>query len=611
MLEVEEFTRIKQLINKGQYSEAQHAIEKLKRQALMSKEDLLTCQLLMSTLLCRLGDYQKSLTLAREVLHRSQAHGNQQLIVEALIVLAEAFWRLGQLDNSLEIIIQGEQLLQNNEIPFKRAAFLYCKGVVFRIKGKYNLAMEFLEESLALREESSDPYFIAESLNAIGIVCSLKGDMKQALKYFQRSLRLREELGNPQEIASSLNNIGLTYWHRGEVEQALNHFQHSLVLMEEHRNPHDIATSLNNMGLIYWQRGELEQALNHFQRSLVLMEELGNPHDITKALNNIGLIYWHKGDLEQALNYQQRSLSIREELGNPQDLALSLSNVGQIYWHRGDLEQALNYQQRSLSIREELGNPQDLAMSLSNIGHIYWHRGDMEQALNYQQRSLSIREELGNPIEISYSLFHLITGAIDSEALETASQYLNRLHQIDERENNKIINQRYRVVKALMLKTSTRMSKRVEAQEILQKIVDEDILDHFLTMRAMLNLCELLIDELKMYGDPDVFRQIKAHLTRIHDIALHQRSYPLIVEVLLLRAKFTLIDGDAQGAHQLLEQAKINAKERGLNQLHMKIIKEQEIFQNELEKWSVLIERNAPLKERLDQARIEDYLKNA
>ena len=365
------------------------------------------------------------------------------------------------------------------------------------------------------------------------------------------------------------------------------------------------------MGLIYWQSGELEQALDHFQRSLVLMEELGNPHDLTIALNNIGLVYWHKGDLEQALNYQQRSLVIREELGNPQDLAMSLSNIGQIYWHRGDLEQALNYQQQSLAIREELGNPQDLAMSLSNIGLIYWHKGDLDQALNYQQQSLLLREELGNPIEISYSLFHLITGAIESKALETASQYLKRLHQIDKRESNKIINQRYRVAEALMLKTSTRMSKRVEAQGILQKIVDENIVDHFLTMRAMLNLCELLIDELKMYGDLDVFRQIKALLTRIHDIAHHQRSYPLIVEVLLLRAKLTLIDGDAQGAHQLLEQAKTNAKERGLNQLQMKIIKEQEILQTELEKWSELIEKNASLKERLDQARIEDYLKSA
>jgi hypothetical protein len=250
-------------------------------------------------------------------------------------------------------------------------------------------------------------------------------------------------------------------------------------------------------------------------------------------------------------------------------------------------------------------------MSLSNIGHIYWHRGDLEHALNYQQRSLAIREELGNPIEISYSLFNLITVAIDSEALETASQHLKHLHQIDERESNKTINQRYRVAKALMLKTSTRMSKRAEAQGILQKIVDEDIVDHFLTMRAMLNLCELLIDELKMYGDPGVFRQIQALLTRIHDIAVHQRSSPLIVEVLLLKAKFTLVDGDAQGAHQLLAQAKIKAKGRGLNQLHIKIIKEQEILRTELEKWSELIEKNAPLKERLDQARIEDYLKSA
>lgn len=71
------------------------------------------------------------------------------------------------------------------------------------------------------------------------------------------------------------------------------------------------------------------------------------------------------------------------------------------------------------------------------------------------------------------------------------------------------------------------------------------------------------------------------------------------------------MDGDAQGADQLLEQAKINAEERGLDQLQIKITQEQEKLQNELEKWSELIEKNVPLKERLEQAQVEEYLKEA
>lgn len=71
------------------------------------------------------------------------------------------------------------------------------------------------------------------------------------------------------------------------------------------------------------------------------------------------------------------------------------------------------------------------------------------------------------------------------------------------------------------------------------------------------------------------------------------------------------MDGDAQGADQLLEQAKINAEERGLDQLQIKISKEQEKLQTELEKWSELIEKNVPLKERLEQAQVEEYLREA
>jgi hypothetical protein len=120
-----------------------------------------------------------------------------------------------------------------------------------------------------------------------------------------------------------------------------------------------------------------------------------------------------------------------------------------------------------------------------------------------------------------------------------------------------------------------------------------------------------LIEELKFYGEREVLQQIKALLTQIHDIALNQQHPTLIVESLLLSGKFSLVEGDAQRADQLLKKAKINAEERGLTQLSVQIVQEQEKLRNELDKWSELIEKNTPLKERLEKAQIVNYLKDA
>ena len=97
-------------------------------------------------------------------------------------------------------------------------------------------------------------------------------------------------------------------------------------------------------------------------------------------------------------------------------------------------------------------------------------------------------------------------------------------------------------------------------------------------------------------------------LSQIHDIALDQQSVYLIVRSLFLRAKFTLVEGNVQGADLLLEQARINAEESGLDQLALQVTTEQEILYNELDKWSSLLALNAPLHDRIKQARWEHLL---
>ncbi|UCE13998.1 MAG: hypothetical protein JSV04_02180 [Candidatus Heimdallarchaeota archaeon] len=175
----------------------------------------------------------------------------------------------------------------------------------------------------------------------------------------------------------------------------------------------------------------------------------------------------------------------------------------------------------------------------------------------------------------------------------------------------KIISQHYRVAKAMILKTSSRITQKFKAQELLQNVINEEITEHKLTVYAMFNLCELLIDELKLYGETEVLQKVKVLLTQIYDIALHQQSSQLIVQSLLLQAKFALADGDAQLADELLKQAKLKSEESGLQQFRIQITQEQEILHNEIEKWTRLINQNTPLKVRIEQARLSEYVTKA
>ncbi len=368
---------------------------------------------------------------------------------------------------------------------------------------------------------------------------------------------------------------------------------------------------LRRKGLIYLATGDLNSALDFIQQCLVLAKEIKDKNLISLALDNIGMVYSFKGDLDKALAYFSQSLTIFREIGNKIGIATGLLHIGAVIRHKGDLDKALAYFSQSLTTYREVGYKRGIALGLLIIGEVYSDKGDFELAKENLTSSLALYEEVGNNINVSQTLFDLTLLLIDNNSPDQAKRYLTRLHMIHQRDDNPIISQWYRLAKSLLLKKGTRITDKVKAQEILEQMVNEEIIWFSITVRAMLDLCELLIDEFKLYGEGEVLQQVSVLLERIHDIAHKQHATPLIAQSLLLQAKFSLVEGNAQRADQLLEQARLITIESGLEILCTKVSEEQRQLRIELDKWNALIQRNAPLRERLELAKLTDYIGEA
>ncbi|MFW9914642.1 MAG: hypothetical protein ACFFGZ_03440 [Candidatus Thorarchaeota archaeon] len=130
------------------------------------------------------------------------------------------------------------------------------------------------------------------------------------------------------------------------------------------------------------------------------------------------------------------------------------------------------------------------------------------------------------------------------------------------------------------------------------------------TQLAMVNLCELLLDELKAYGELSVLQEASSLADRLYSLAQDRHSLSLVVTSLILKAKFAMIEGDLMTATRYLEQARVTAEEKNLGQLAEKATAETRQLEAQFETWEQLIQRNAPIKERVEQARIADYLKD-
>ncbi|MCK4384123.1 MAG: tetratricopeptide repeat protein, partial [Candidatus Lokiarchaeota archaeon] len=309
------------------------------------------------------------------------------------------------------------------------------------------------------------------------------------------------------------------------------------------------ATLVYLKGFLSEKNDDINGALEHYEHSLALREELGINHQIAQSLNEMVLLLClYKGDLDLALKYAERSLALAKESTKKFYIANSLVMLAAVYVYRGDLDRCIILFEQVLAIYKELNNKRMIAITLNNVGEKYRMKGELDRALECLEQSLALHQELGNLGNIAGVHDYLIQILIDKGDLERAQQYLHDLEQLNNKLKDKEINIGYLFDKALILKTSLRARNRGKAEEIFNQLLEDKDLKLELTIRALLNLCELLLIELRMINDVEVLDEINPLIVRLLDIAEKSHSYWILSETYLLQAKLSLLTFDIKKA---------------------------------------------------------------
>ncbi|MFW9996904.1 MAG: tetratricopeptide repeat protein [Candidatus Odinarchaeota archaeon] len=487
--------------------------------------------------------------------------------------------------------------------------------------GKFDLALQLvldIEKSEKLSPQDLLRYQLFKSDLLIRMA-----KFKEALKTAKHSNTICKKLDLPLlEIDTIITQVEI-FWRLGQLDKSLSLIKSGTKQLESLLvdNPADLelrrAKLLYHKATIYIYKGELDQALRYFHEIRPVFDEVGKKEDIATTLGMIGVIYFFKGALDQALNYYKQSVLVFRETGCKYQLADSFNNIGVIHVVKGELEKGLNYYRQSLLINQNIGSKQSVAATYRNIGEIYHQKDDIDQALEHLEQSLRLFEYIGNDLDTSKTLLHLISTAVSTtvpikgkKPAEYAKSHLQRLKEMNTLVKTKIISQRCKLAEALVLKTNKRSRYRVRAEEILEDLVSEEIIDHEITLRALLNLCDLLLFELRISGDQEVLNELQGYVERILNMVQSQQSYSLLAESYLLQSKLALLEHDQKRARNYLTLSQNIAEEKGLKWLTIKISGEHDQLLNLLHKWnnSSEYDMDMPLAIRLDSLHLEEQL---
>ena len=285
--------------------------------------------------------------------------------------------------------------------------------------------------------------------------------------------------------------------------------------------------------------------------------------------------------------------------------------LGSFYQYTGDERQALLYLEKALSLAQEIGDKGLICILYNGIGETYRKLGELNRALECAERGLVLHDEYfikANTVTLTYLLSTLIDICIDKSDLKEAQNYLQRFEQLKHKEDNNIIDLFYRSYKADILKSTPRARNRVLAEDIYKQIIEEEIINFEIWVWALINLCDLLLVELRMTNIVEIMDEIRPLIEQLLEIAEDKQLNWLIVEVYILKAKLSLLTFNIKQAKRLLTQAQQIAERFGLDKVATKISDEHADLLKKSDLWKKLKEMEAPMSDRLELARLDEQI---
>jgi len=492
---------------------------------------------------------------------------------EISLDFAEKLYNLGDFLNSLDIL---KELKNQKEISQKDQCSIYIlKSKIYNIIGEHNNELQSVDLAFQQSQGLNDTCLLFDVLILKAEKSIAKGEKKRFFELIWKTEDLFEK--NQDELLLKKGDISLSKGHyystiEGNLTKALIFYKESLKFYEKNNNKQKIAAILIEIAGVMFYKGELDKSMDYYEKSLKLGKEIGNKRVIAESYNGFGVLYSYTEDLHKSLMYMEKCLAISEKIKYKYYIATSLVNIGEMLYVQGDLKRTGEYYEKSLK------NYKDL-QSIGGEGYVLLDLIMLYLEMDYKKKvndNFSQLEKLYNKHHITF----------------------------------KEINDYYQVAKALILKKSSRMRDKVEAEEIFKNFVTEDTVDFQLTIIAFLNWCELLLYELSITNDPEILNEIQPIINKLLHLEEQQYNYNLIASTYLLQAKLALIRFELEDAQQFLTKAQQIAQLKGLQLLAMKISAEHDEVLSQLDIWENLHKNKNQISmaERFKYAKLNEQI---
>jgi tetratricopeptide (TPR) repeat protein len=314
----------------------------------------------------------------------------------SLIWLTDSLYKANRFDEALTASNEALSACEKVGNFDGMALALNRIGSIYRIKGDYGRALNYLYLSLEHYQNLDDQHGIASTYNHIGSVYRQQGNYPGGLKHLFNSLAIYQKIADTTGFADVYNNIGIIYFYQKDYEKALDYYLKSLEIERKYNDELGISISYINIGEIYQIRGEYKTALDYYLKALVLSKKYNDADGVGILFKEIGSIYTHLNDLYLAKTYLYMGLDIFVELQDKYRIAECLIAIGNLAEKEGNSSKAISSYSNALENAKNSGSLELVAEANKLLSEMYDRMKQTDKAYFYYKKFIAARDSLFN-----------------------------------------------------------------------------------------------------------------------------------------------------------------------------------------------------------------------
>ncbi|QHT70216.1 tetratricopeptide repeat protein [Rhodocytophaga rosea] len=261
------------------------------------------------------GKSQDALTHYEQALALFQQTGNKKGIAKAYSNIGLVNKDMANYPVAIENYTRSLKMLEEAGDKKALANTLNSMGVLYKDQQLYDQALMYYMQAIDMLQ-GLDPKSYAGGLSNIGSIYKLKGDYTKAIEYINKSLQLFLEMNDPKGKAICSNNLGEVYVGLKDFQQAQTYFEQAYAISKEFGFKTSALSALTGLGTINMETGKSARAVEQFTEAASIATALRLRRDMLLAYQGLAKAYGRLEDYKNAFAYQSEFLVLKDSLFN-------------------------------------------------------------------------------------------------------------------------------------------------------------------------------------------------------------------------------------------------------------------------------------------------------